>query len=137
MKKNAAAFVGAIAVAGMLLTGCAGGAQSKADACKLIESEVTDSAAQLQSGLTSLSSDPEGAVSQLDDFADTFSGAADKVTNDEVKKSADSSVDALKAFIEQAKTAVDDPATADQTALTDSLTTLQDEFTKLGTTCSL
>lgn len=137
MKKNAAAFIGAIAVAGLLLTGCAGGAQSKADACKVIESEVTDSAAQLQAGLSSLSSDPEGAVTQLDDFAKTFEGAADKVSNKEVKTSADASVDALKAFIEQAKTAVDDPATADQTALTDSLTKLQDEFTTLGTTCSL
>jgi len=137
MKQNAAAFVGAIAVAGLLLTGCAGGAQSKADACKVIESEVTDSAAQLQAGLTSLSSDPKGAVAQLDDFADTFSAAADKVSNDEVKKSADASVDALKAFIDEAKTAVDDPEAADQTALTDSLTKLQDEFTTLGTTCSL
>lgn len=137
MKKNAAAFVGAIAVAGLLLTGCAGGAQSKADACKVIETEVTDSAAQLQAGLSSLSSDPEGAVTQLDDFAKTFEGAADKVSNKEVKTSADASVDALKAFIEQAKTAVDSPDTADQTALTDSLTKLQDEFTTLGTTCSL
>lgn len=137
MKKNAAAFVGAIAVAGLLLTGCAGGAQSKADACKVIETEVTDSAAQLQAGLSSLSSDPEGAVTQLDDFAKTFEGAADKVSNKEVKTSADASVDALKAFIEQAKTAVDNPETADQTALTDSLTKLQDEFTTLGSTCSL
>ena len=137
MKKNAAAFLGAIAVSGLLLTGCAGGAQSKADACKVIESEVTDSAAKLQSGLSSLSSDPEGAVTQLDDFADTFEAAAGKVTNKEVKDSADASVDALQAFIEQARTAVSDPATADQTALTDSLSKLQSEFTDLGTTCSL
>lgn len=137
MKKNASALVGAIAVAGLLLTGCAGGAQSKADACKVIESEVTDSAAQLQSGLSTLSSDPEGAVAQLDEFADTFDSAAGKVTNEDVKKSADASVAALKAFITEAKTAVDDPASADQTKLTDSLTKLQDEFTTLGTTCSL
>ncbi|MGK9146284.1 hypothetical protein KXS11_01465 [Plantibacter flavus] len=136
MKKNAA-LIGAIAVVGLLLTGCSGGAQSKADACKVIESEVTDSAAALQSGLSSLSSDPEGAVTQLDDFAGTFSAAADKVTNEEVKTAADASVDALNAFIKQAKTAVGDPASADQTALTDSLTKLQTEFTTLGTTCSL
>jgi hypothetical protein len=137
MKKNAAAFLGAIAVSGLLLTGCAGGAQSKEDACKLIQSEVTESASQLQSGLSSLSSDPEAAVSQLDDFAGTFKAAADKVSNDEVKTAANDSVKALNDFIDVAKTAVDDPQNVDQTGLTDSLTTLQEKFTTLGDTCSL
>jgi hypothetical protein len=127
--------IGALAITGLLLTGCAGG-QSKADACKVLESGLSELQGDLTSSLSDASTDPEGASKALQTVSDKFSGNVAKVSNDEVKDVADDADEALSTLVSEFKTYAADPTSADTTALTDASTDVQDTFTELSTTCS-
>lgn len=128
-------LIGALAITGLLLTGCAGG-QSKADACKVLESGLTDLQSELTSSLSDAATDPEGASEALQTVSDKFSENASKVSNDEVKGAADDADKALSTLVSEFKTYASDPTNADTTALTDASTSVQETFTELSTVCN-
>jgi gas vesicle protein len=128
-------LIGALAITGLLLTGCAGG-QSKADACKVLESGLTDLQSDLTSSLSDAATDPEGASEALQTVSDKFSDNVSKVSNDEVKDVADDADEALSTLVSEFKTYAADPTSADTTALTDASTDVQDTFTELSTVCN-
>ena len=128
-------LIGALAITGLLLTGCAGG-QSKADACKVLESGLTDLQSELTSSLSDAATDPEGASEALQTVSDKFSENVSKVSNDEVKDVADDADEALSTLVSEFKTYAADPTSADTTALTDASTDVQETFTELSTVCN-
>ena len=128
-------LIGALAITGLLLTGCAGG-QSKADACKVLESGLTDLQSELTSSLSDAATDPEGASEALQTVSDKFSDNVSKVSNDEVKDVADDADEALSTLVSEFKTYAADPTSADTTALTDASTDVQETFTELSTVCN-
>jgi gas vesicle protein len=128
-------LIGALAITGLLLTGCAGG-QSKADACKVLESDLTDLQSDLTNSLSEAATDPEGASEALQSVSDKFSDNASKVSNDEVKKVADDADKALGSLVSEFKTYSKDPASADTTALTDASSDVQDTFLALSKVCN-
>ncbi|KJC63654.1 hypothetical protein SAMN06295879_0399 [Agreia bicolorata] len=128
-------LIGALAITGLLLTGCAGG-QSKADACKVLESGLTDLQSELTSSLSDAATDPEGASKALQTVSDKFSENVSKVSNDDVKKVADDADKALSTLVSEFKTYAADPASADTTALTGASSDVQNTFTELSKVCS-
>jgi hypothetical protein len=128
-------LIGALAITGLLLTGCAGG-QSKADACKVLESGLTDLQGELTSSLSNAATDPEGASEALQTVSDKFSGNVEKVANDDVKDVADDADEALSTLVSEFKTYAADPTSADTTALTNASTDVQETFTELSKVCS-
>jgi gas vesicle protein len=128
-------LIGALAITALLLTGCAGG-QSKADACKVLESGLTDLQSDLTNSLSEAATDPEGASEALQSVSDKFSDNASKVSNDEVKKVADDADKALGSLVSEFKTYSKDPASADTTALTDASSDVQDTFLALSKVCN-
>ncbi|MGG7464511.1 MULTISPECIES: hypothetical protein [unclassified Plantibacter] len=136
MKKNTAALLGGFAIVGLLLTGCAGGGQSKADACKLISTELTDSAAQLSAAFSGIATDPDKATTDLKKIDTNFGETMDKVSNEDIKKPAQATKESLSKVISLLVAAAADPAKADQTALGDGITAFQTDATDLQTACN-
>ena len=128
------ALIAGFAIAGFLLSGCAGG-QSKADACKELESGIQQLQTELTESSSSLATDPDAASEAISKLADTFSDNAEKVTNDEVKPTADKAEKAISAMSDEFEKYADDPASADVNALTESATDVQTTFTDLGKVC--
>jgi gas vesicle protein len=128
-------LIGAIAVTGLLLTGCAGG-QSKADACKILETGLTDVQNDLTSSLSDAATDPKGASEALQTVSDQFSENVGKIENKEIKDAADKADDALSTLVSEFKTYSDDPTNADVSALTDASSGVQESFTDLSKVCS-
>ena len=134
-RSKSASLIGALAISGLLLTGCAGG-QSKADACKVLEKGLTNVQDDLSSSLSNASTDPEGASKSLQAVADTFSDNVSKVTNDEVTPAAEDADGALTALVDEFAKYASDPTGADVDALTAASTDVQTTFTELGKVCS-
>jgi gas vesicle protein len=128
-------LIGAIAVTGLLLTGCAGG-QSKADACKILETGLTDVQEDLTSSLSNAATDPEGASKALETVSGQFSDNVAKISNKEVKDAADDADEALGTLVSEFKTYSADPTNADVSALTDASSEVQETFTDLSKVCS-
>ncbi|MFJ7289080.1 hypothetical protein ACIQUC_12235 [Curtobacterium sp. NPDC098951] len=132
-----------IAVA--LLTGCSAGGsgsgsdattaakstptatQTKAEACKLFTTEVTDATKGMQSQLTELQSDPQAAMAKLDEFDATLEESADKVTNTEVKPKTDAFAGAFSDFVGMTKelAASKDPSALSSSGFTEGLQKLE------------
>jgi ABC-type glycerol-3-phosphate transport system substrate-binding protein len=128
-------IIGSFAVAGLLLTGCAGG-QSKADACNELNKSVESLQDELTSSVSNLSSDPSAASDAIDKLAKSFSESTGKVTNDEVKPSADKANKAITSMADEFGKYADDPTAADPTALSESATDVQTTFSDLATLCN-
>jgi gas vesicle protein len=134
-RSKSASLIGALAVAGLLLTGCAGG-QSKADACKSLESGLQDVQSDLSSSLSGAETDPKGAADKLQSVSDTFSKNVKGVTNDEVAPAAKKADDALSALVSEFSKFAEDPTSADSSAMSSAASDVQSTFTDLGKVCS-
>jgi hypothetical protein len=128
-------LIGALAITGLLLTGCAGG-QSQADACKVLESGLTDLQGELTSSLSNAQTDPEGASEALQTVSDKFSDNVAKVENDDVKDVADDADEALSTLVSEFDIYAADPTSVDTAALTDASADVQETFTELSKVCS-
>lgn len=133
--------VAAAALALTMLAGCSGGgggggSQSKADACKQIESEVKGVSTQLQSQISKISSDPDAAAKALAKFDDKFSDGVDKVTEPTVKKQAGAAEKSFHTMSTQITAFAKDPESADVSKLQSNLTTLQKRMGTLSKTCN-
>ncbi|GHD47781.1 hypothetical protein D9V29_06420 [Mycetocola manganoxydans] len=126
--------LGILAVAGLLLTGCAGG-QSTADACTIVQTTMEKAQEDLSESVTSFGSDPAAGADAVDDLAASFSGANEKISNEEVKKTTNAAEKALDAFAVEMRAAADDPENIETTALTDALGDIQTTFADVQTVC--
>ncbi|WP_022887178.1 hypothetical protein [Glaciibacter superstes] len=130
-----ASVIGSLAVAGLLLTGCAGG-QSKADACTVLIEGLDTLQTELSENVSELQADPEAAAAAIGKTADKFSENVGRISNDDVKKTADKADGALGDLSDAFGDYAEDPENADTSALQDSATAVQDSFMDLQKTCS-
>ena len=126
--------VSALALAGLLLTGCSAGAQTKAQACKSIEGDITSATTDLQTAFSKIQTDPSAAEAGLKKFDSKMKSATAKVSNPTVKSAATATVKALDKMDVDLKAYIKDPSST--TALQASANKVQTTFSKLGTTCS-
>jgi hypothetical protein len=129
-----ASALGIVTVAGLLLTGCAGG-QSTAEACAIVQTTMEKAQEDLSESVASFGSDPAAGADAVDELAASFSGANDKISNAEVKKTTDAAEKALDTFAGEMRTAADDPANVDSQALTEALEGIQSTFADVQTAC--
>ncbi|ROP58780.1 MULTISPECIES: hypothetical protein [unclassified Curtobacterium] len=149
MKKFAALTTAAVAV--VLLAGCASGSggsdgdattaakpvatQSKAEACKTLESDMKSVSTQLQSQMTKFQSDPTAAVATLKDFDGKLKAATDKVTNKEVHETAAGFEQSFSNLVGQLEAFSKDPKSVDSTKLQDSITDVQSSTQAMSKVC--
>lgn len=126
---------GILAVSALLLTGCAGG-QSKAEACKQLNSELTDASTELTSSISNMASDPDGAVAALETFQGKFEKTVDGITNEEIKDLGEDLEESLGDYIEATSDAVKDPENADSAALTGAIEDFQTKSTAFTKACN-
>jgi hypothetical protein len=138
-RRTVVSTLGLLAVSGLILTGCAGlpgGPQSKAQACKSLEADISGASSTLSSAISTISSDPAEGEKALKAFNVKLSASVAKVTNSDVKKAGKSAVDSLDAFdADLAKYAADKTDTSAIDALQKDSNKLQTAFNKLATTC--
>lgn len=126
---------GILAVSALLLTGCAGG-QSKAEACKQLNSELADASTELTSSISNMASDPDGTVAALETFQGKFEKTVDGLTNEEIKDLGEDLEESLGDYIEVTSDAVKDPENADSAALTDAIEDFQTQTTAFTKACN-
>lgn len=127
-----------IAVVALLLTGCAPAAapsQSVSKGCSVLKAGVKDTMTDLNSSLSTLSSDPQAAADAVTTLTASFKKSAAKVENKKVLKVANGATKALGAFAVQIHAYADDPASADQDKVSSSATDVQTAMTNLGKVC--
>lgn len=130
-----ASVLGIVTVAGLLLTGCAGG-QSTVEACAVLQTTMEKAQEDLSESVTSFGSDPAAGADAVDDLATSFAGANDKISNADVKETTDAAEKALDSFAVEMRSAADDPANVDSAALTDALDGIQTTFADIQTACT-
>ena len=136
-RRTVLSTLAALAVTGLLLTGCSAGAQSKGDACKLLETDVSGAASTLESAFTQISDDPSAAEKALKTFSTKMTGSVAKVTNPTVRAAGDAAVKALNALDADLKKYADDPTNTDVVdSMQSAANKVQTTFTKLGTICT-
>ena len=101
--------------------------------CAELSAQMSTAAATMQSAMADLSTDPDKAVSAMQEFAESFEAAAAKVTNPELKAQADKAVAALGEMIDGLKAIIKDPSKAAD--LTETMTKFQEETTAIGAVC--
>ncbi len=126
--------IGILAVAGLLLTGCAGG-QSRAEACTIVQTTLEKAQTELTESVSSFGDDPVAGAEAVQKLATDFSDANDKITNGDVKPESTKATEALNGFADEMETAAADPTAADQTALSDAIGEVQTTFADLQTVC--
>ena len=128
--------VGVLAVAGLMLTGCAGG-QSTAEACTIVQTTMVQAQEDLSESVASFGNDPVAGATAVEDLATAFTGANDKISNAEVKKATDGAEKALDSFASEMKKAAADQANVDSDALTGALDDIETTFTGVQDVCGI
>jgi hypothetical protein len=126
------AAVSAAALVVLALAGCAGG-QSKADACKALESTMTSVTSDLNSSVGDFATDPSAAVKKMQSVDDALNKGLDKVSNADVKTAGAKAEKSLAAFVAAAQKFSDDPTDSD--ALQKASTNVETDFTAIGKVC--
>lgn len=132
-----------VSIGGLLLTGCSssgdsasGSNQSVNEACTILIDGMTEMEASIMENAEEIQNDPETGDAAFAEFNELFQENASRVTNEDVKPSADE-IGAIFVRIGEARVvAAADPAEVDQQAMTDIATDLQDATTKLDEICS-
>ncbi|MHC5798073.1 hypothetical protein ACVXZ4_18140 [Lacisediminihabitans sp. FW035] len=127
----------------LALTGCsapgasspAAATQTKAAACKSLETSVSASTTELASSFGEISTNPDKAITGLQSVADAFDAGLKKVSNADVKKAGTAADDSIKEMIVEVKAVIGNPS-ADTTKLKAAVTNVQTEFTAIGKVCS-
>lgn len=131
-----ASAAGVLAVAGLMLTGCASG-QSTTEACAIVQTTMVQAQQDLSESVASFGNDPVEGAAAVDDLASAFSGANDKISNAEVKKATDDAEKALDGFAAEMEKAAADQANVDSDALTGALDDIETSFTGVQDVCGI
>jgi PBP1b-binding outer membrane lipoprotein LpoB len=156
-RRTTASTLAGIALAALLLTGCSAGGSDEAsgesssaapeetsvaaepqtaeESCEILKAGVEDTLTELQSGLSTIQTDPDAAAAAVTSLAAAFGDTAEDVTNEDVRAVADDATTALTDFSAVIADYANDPTNADQTVVMDSATAVQDAMTQLQTTC--
>ena len=135
-RTKAAATLAALAIGGLLLSGCsAASGLSKAAGCAELQKAASTLSSSANDVMSSMSSDPQGAVDKLDKAADTFDAAVNKITDDGVKKSAQKMSSAYKTFTSDMKTVISDPANADTSVVTKDTSAISSAAAGMAKAC--
>jgi hypothetical protein len=110
--------------------------QSKAQACQILTSSLKDVSTRMTSSYQTLAKDPKAAAAVLDELSSTLDGAVKKVSNVDVRSTADTANTDLKAFVSTVKTAVADPSAASAAKVQSQAGKIQADFQKIGTACA-
>ena len=135
-RTTTASVFGIVAIAGLMLTGCAGG-QSSAEACTVVQTTMVQAQEDLSESVASFGSDPAEGAKAVDKLATAFAGANDDITNADVKKTTDKAEKALDAFAAEMQKAADDPANVDSKGLTDALDDIETTFADVQKVCKV
>ena len=136
-RRTVLSALGILAVSGMLLTGCSIGGQSKADACKILESDVSGAASTLSSAFEKITDNPSAAEKALNTFDVKMTASVAKVNNPTVRAAGDAAVKSLNALDADLKKYAADPSNSDVVdSLQSDATKVQTTFNKLGTVCA-
>ena len=106
--------------------------QSKEEACTV----MLNSLKELESLSTIDQSDPAAAIEALRAAEAQFTGAAEQVSNSEVKPAADTATGALTDYVAYLDGMLSDPANADLTAMGDQITAFSEGIAGLSTVCA-
>jgi len=117
-------------------TAAAGGDQSKAEACQILSASVSSIAADMQSSMTELQSDPDKALKTLDSLSDSMHDGLEDVTQADVHAAGEKAYKSLVKMTDAAKTIIKNPAKFDAAAYTKTISAVQTDFTAVGTTCN-
>lgn len=128
------AVVGLFAVGALLLTGCTAG-QSKEEACTQLNEELTAASEELNASISTLATDPEGAVEALESFRDTFGETVDGISNEEIKDLAEDTEDSLGTYVDEVSAAAGDPENADSESVMASVTDFQEKAAAIQEAC--
>lgn len=131
---STASVLGVLTVAGLMLTGCAGG-QTATEACAVVQTTMVKAQQDLSESVTSFGADPEAGAQAVNDLASAFSDANDSISNAKVKKSTDKAEKALDAFASEMEKAAADQANVDSDALTDALDDIKTTFSGVQDAC--
>ncbi|RWZ49919.1 hypothetical protein ELQ90_11255 [Labedella phragmitis] len=132
--RAARALVGLLAVGGLLLTGCTA-SQSKEEACTQLNADIKSASEELTSSISTLATDPEGAISALESFRDSFGDTVDEISNEEIKDLAENTEDALENYVDEVSAAAEDPENADSEAVMGSVTEFQEQTQAISDAC--
>lgn len=146
MKKSAALVTAALTV--VLLAGCASGGsgsggdatptpktQTKAEACKTLESQLKSVSSELQSQMSTIQSDPTTAVAKLKEFDAKLKTATDDVTNPDVHDAANDFEGSFSKLVTQLEAFAKDPQSADSAALQSSISDVQQSTQTMSKVC--
>ncbi len=139
-KTKALSALAAIAVTAFLLSGCSAvaavaNAQTKVQACASIEKAFTAVGKGITNETSELQTDPKAAAAKITTYSDQFTAVAGKLSNAQVKKTAQAAAAALATF---AKDLTDYAAAPNSTKLTKfeaDTQQLQPTFTAVDTAC--
>jgi PBP1b-binding outer membrane lipoprotein LpoB len=136
-RRTIASTLAIVAVSGLLLTGCSAGAQSKAAACKVLQTDAAGAQATLSGAFSKITDDPSAAEKALKAFDTKFAASVAKVSNPTVKAASAAASKSLSALdADLAKYAADPTDTAAVSALQKDASKVQTTFSKLGGVCS-
>jgi outer membrane murein-binding lipoprotein Lpp len=135
LRRSAGSLAGIVAVSALLLTGCTA-SQSTTEACTQLNAELESAGEELQSSITSMSTDPQGAIDALETFQGSLSETVDGITNEEIKTLGEDTEAALGDYIDAITAATADPQNADSEALTSAIEGFQAQAQKFSETCS-
>jgi hypothetical protein len=138
--RTIASTVGVFAVCAALLSGCsvvgAAVTQNKTAACAVLASDMHSASTELSAAFSKVASDPAAGENALASFATKLQATVKKVSNTEVKASAQKAVDSVKALDGELKKYTADPSdTAVLDALQSDSKDVESSFAELGATC--
>jgi flagellar hook-basal body complex protein FliE len=138
--RTIASTIGILAVSAALLSGCsvvgAAVTQNKTAACAVLASDMRSASTELSSAFSQVASDPAAGEAALASFATKLEASVKKVSNTQVKASAQKAVDSVKALDAELKKYTADPSdTAALDALQADAKDVQSTFGKLGSLC--
>lgn len=111
-----------------------GSDQSVAGACESLGSAMGEAADTFQSALGELGTDPQQALSALQEFATSLKDAAATVQNPQVKAQVDKAIAALNDLTAALEAGIKDPLK--MTEVLGTISAVQEELTAIGTVCA-
>ncbi|GAA1001001.1 hypothetical protein GCM10009563_29470 [Subtercola frigoramans] len=108
--------------------------QSVAEACTILNTQVSDSASALSNSFSSLQSDPAGAVNALQNLSTDFGTALGTITNPVVLQTASTAYGDLENLIADIQAYVADPSVGSSAIQVDGVA-VQTSFTAIGAVC--
>jgi hypothetical protein len=139
-KTKVLSMLAAVGISAFLLSGCSGTAavakgQTKAQACTSIKSAFNTVGAGITGATSELNTNPKAAATKITTYSDQLTAAAGKLTNAQVKKTAQTAASALALFAKDLTDYAATPTTARATKLQADTAKVQPTFSAVATAC--